>query len=107
VAEPGVRALEDPCWGLLASRSTARLLTYYLLFVAVALLLFLALLRIVNSPFGRVLQAIRENDFRAEAIGYRTVVYRTLEQRAVGAVRHRSPARCWRCGCATSARTPR
>jgi branched-chain amino acid transport system permease protein len=36
-----------------------------------------ALLRIVNSPFGRVLQAIRENDFRAEAIGYRTVVYRT------------------------------
>ncbi len=38
----------------------------------------LALLRIVNSPFGRVLQAIRENDFRAEAIGYRTVVYRTI-----------------------------
>jgi len=36
------------------------------------------MLRIVNSPFGRVLQAIRENDFRAEAIGYRTVVYRTL-----------------------------
>jgi branched-chain amino acid transport system permease protein len=25
-----------------------------------------------------VLQAIRENDFRAEAIGFRTVVYRTL-----------------------------
>jgi len=41
-------------------------------------MLFLLLLRIVNSPFGRVLQAIRENDFRAEAIGYRTVVYRTL-----------------------------
>jgi branched-chain amino acid transport system permease protein len=40
--------------------------------------LFLVLLRIVNSPFGRVLQAIRENDFRAEAIGFRTVVYRTL-----------------------------
>jgi branched-chain amino acid transport system permease protein len=54
-----------------------KVFTYYLLFVAVALL-FLALLRIVNSPFGRVLQAIRENDFRAEAIGYRTVVYRTL-----------------------------
>jgi branched-chain amino acid transport system permease protein len=32
----------------------------------------------VNSPFGRVLQAIRENTFRAEAIGYRTVVYRTI-----------------------------
>src|SRR5207237_10391745 len=38
----------------------------------------LALLRTVSSPFGRVLHAIRENAFRAEAIGYRTVVYRTL-----------------------------
>lgn len=54
-----------------------RLLCYYLLFVT-AMGLFLALLRIVNSPFGRVLQAIRENEFRAEAIGYRVVVYRTL-----------------------------
>jgi branched-chain amino acid transport system permease protein len=54
-----------------------RHLTYWLLFVAVAVT-FLCLLRVVNSPFGRVLQAIRENDFRAEAIGYRLVVYRTL-----------------------------
>jgi branched-chain amino acid transport system permease protein len=53
-----------------------KVFSYYLLFVVVALL-FLLLLRFVNSPFGRVLQAIRENDFRAEAIGYRTVVYRT------------------------------
>ena len=53
-----------------------RLLCYYLLFTA-ALVLLLAMLRIVNSPFGRVLQAIRENEFRAEAIGYRVVVYRT------------------------------
>lgn len=53
-----------------------RLLCFYVLF-ATAVLLFLALLRIVNSPFGRVLQAIRENEFRAEAIGYRVVVYRT------------------------------
>jgi branched-chain amino acid transport system permease protein len=53
-----------------------RLLCYYLLF-ATSVVLFLALLRIVNSPFGRVLQAIRENEFRAEAIGYRVVVFRT------------------------------
>src|SRR5215813_4381479 len=55
---------------------TGRTLAYYLVFVS-ALLLFLAALRIVNSPFGCVLQAIRENDFRAEALGYRTVSYRT------------------------------
>jgi branched-chain amino acid transport system permease protein len=54
-----------------------RIVCYYLLFV-VAIVLFLAMLRIVNSPFGRVLQAIRENEFRAEAIGYRVVVYRTV-----------------------------
>jgi branched-chain amino acid transport system permease protein len=53
-----------------------RLVCYYLLFV-VAIVAVLAMLRIVNSPFGRVLQAIRENEFRAEAIGYRVVVYRT------------------------------
>ena len=54
-----------------------KLITYYLVFLS-ALALFLFMLRIVNSPFGRVLQAIRENDFRAEALGYRTVIYRTL-----------------------------
>src|SRR3569832_433018 len=54
-----------------------RILTYYLLFV-VAMVLFLAMLRIVNSPFGRTLQALRENEFRAEAIGYRVVYFRTM-----------------------------
>jgi len=61
----------------LTQRIDGRIVCYYLLFVLCVLLL-LALLRIVNSPFGRVLQAIRENEFRAEAIGYRVVVYRTI-----------------------------
>jgi branched-chain amino acid transport system permease protein len=61
---------------LLGVMLDGRLLCYYLLFFT-ALVLLLAMLRIVNSPFGRVLQAIRENEFRAEAIGYRVVVYRT------------------------------
>ena len=71
---PGTSFAESPFLGVSLD---GRLLTYYLLF-AVALVLFLAMLRIVNSPFGRVLQAIRENEFRAEAIGYRVVVYRTV-----------------------------
>ena len=70
---PSFTLFEQPLLGVTVD---GKVLTYYLLFVAVAVL-FLALLRIVNSPFGRVLQAIRENDFRAEAIGFRTVVYRT------------------------------
>ena len=55
----------------------SRIATYYLVF-GIALTLFLGLLRVVNSPFGRVLLAIRENEFRTEALGYRTVVYRTI-----------------------------
>jgi branched-chain amino acid transport system permease protein len=71
---PGFRLFADPVLGV---RLDGRLLTYYLIF-AVSLALFLSMLRAVNSPFGRVLQAIRENEFRAEALGYRTIVYRTL-----------------------------
>ena len=70
---PSFEFAEQPFLGVSLD---GRLLCYYLLFFT-ALILFLALLRIVNSPFGRVLQAIRENEFRAEAIGYRVVVYRT------------------------------
>ncbi|CAM5791155.1 MAG: branched-chain amino acid ABC transporter permease [Burkholderiales bacterium] len=71
---PSFEPFESEFLGVLID---GKIISYYLLFVVCALLV-LALLRIVNSPFGRVLQAIRENEFRAEAIGYRVVVYRTL-----------------------------
>ena len=71
---PGFSLADTPFLGVSLD---GKLITYYLLF-GVAVVLFLVMLRIVNSPFGRVLQAIRENDFRAEALGYRTVVFRTL-----------------------------
>ena len=71
---PSTEFSEEPFLGVSLD---GRLLTYYLLFLT-ALGLLLALLRIVNSPFGRVLQAIRENEFRAEALGYRVVVFRTF-----------------------------
>ena len=74
VLTPGFRLMRDRVLGVAIN---GRILSYYLIFGA-TVILFLLMLRIVNSPFGRVLQAIRENDFRAEAIGYRTVVYRTL-----------------------------
>src|SRR6187431_886240 len=56
---PSFEFAEDPFLGVSLD---GRLLCYYLLFVA-AVVLVLALLRIVNSPFGRVLLAIRENEF--------------------------------------------
>jgi branched-chain amino acid transport system permease protein len=70
---------------LFGVRLNGRLLDYYLVYV-VSVVLVLVLLRVVNSPFGSVLMAIRENPFRAEAIGYRTVVYRTLASCIAAAV---------------------
>ncbi|WP_425358972.1 branched-chain amino acid ABC transporter permease [Antarcticimicrobium luteum] len=68
----GKEALGGELFGV---KLNGKLLAYYFVFAG-ALVLFLMLLRVVNSPFGRVLLAIRENDFRAEAIGYRVVYYR-------------------------------
>jgi len=70
---PGFSLSERP---VLGASLNGKLISYYLL-AAAAAVLFLVMLRIVNSPFGRVLQAIRENAFRAEALGYPTVLYRT------------------------------
>jgi branched-chain amino acid transport system permease protein len=74
VLQPGLKLVHDKVFGVAI---TGKILTYYLIFAVVAIL-FLLLLRVVNSPFGRVLQAIRENPFRAEALGYRTVFHRTF-----------------------------
>jgi branched-chain amino acid transport system permease protein len=74
VLRPGFRLFDFNVLGIAIS---GRVLSYYLVFTVCAVL-FLVLLRIVNSPFGRVLQAIRENPFRAEALGYRIVFHRTL-----------------------------
>ena len=71
---PAFKLIETPVVGV---EINGRILSYYVVFIG-CLVLFLLLLRIVNSPFGRVLQAIRENAFRAEALGYKTVIYRTL-----------------------------
>ena len=71
---PSFHLLQEPLLGL---QVNGTVVTYYLTF-SVALLLFLLMLRVVNSPFGRVLQAIRENEFRVEAMGFQVVAYRTM-----------------------------
>ncbi|MDN2567070.1 branched-chain amino acid ABC transporter permease [Aquibium sp. A9E412] len=61
---------------LFGVRLNGKIVAYYFVFLS-SLILFLAMLRIVASPLGTVLEAIRENELRAEAIGYRVVAYRT------------------------------
>jgi branched-chain amino acid transport system permease protein len=74
ILKPGFRLFPEPVMGVIVN---GRVITYYITF-AVSLVLFLIMLRIVNSPFGLVLRAIRENEFRVEAMGYRVVAYRSL-----------------------------
>ncbi len=46
-------------------------------FVAVVFLFgFLSIMRIVNSPFGEILKAIRENEPRVISLGYRATLYK-------------------------------
>jgi branched-chain amino acid transport system ATP-binding protein len=52
--------------------------TYYTLVAVIAFALVYALLRVVRSPFGHVLVAIRENEQRATFQGYDTDKYKLL-----------------------------
>ncbi|HEY7664929.1 MAG TPA: branched-chain amino acid ABC transporter permease [Xanthobacteraceae bacterium] len=50
----------------------------YVMVLVVFLAGFLLIYRIVNSPFGEVLKAIRENETRAVSLGYKTERYKLL-----------------------------
>jgi branched-chain amino acid transport system permease protein len=52
--------------------------TLYFVVLAIFLLAFLLIYRIVNSPFGEVLKSIRENEQRAVSLGYKTDQYKLL-----------------------------
>ena len=51
---------------------------FYLLSLMVMLLVFMLLKRFTNSPVGRVLQAIRENEKRTESLGFQVVHYKII-----------------------------
>lgn len=54
------------------------LTTAYFVVLAIFLLGFAVIYRAVNSPFGEVLQAIRENEQRAISLGYRADRYKLI-----------------------------
>jgi branched-chain amino acid transport system permease protein len=53
-------------------------MTMYAFVVVVALAAFFLIYRIINSPFGEVLKAIRENEQRAISLGYKTDNYKLV-----------------------------
>lgn len=53
-------------------------LAYYVLVSSLFLLALWAMKRVVESPLGKILQAIRENEVRAEAVGYNAPRFKLL-----------------------------
>ena len=74
---PGIFKVSFNLGKFLGVEITGRLITYYFILV-VCLGLFLLMIRFIHSPLGRVMQAIRDNEPRAEAIGYKTFIVKTI-----------------------------
>jgi branched-chain amino acid transport system permease protein len=53
-------------------------LAFYYVALALCALTYLFVRRLIGSPFGSVLLAIRENEARAQAIGYNTLMFKLL-----------------------------
>ena len=74
--EDGIQAV--PRGYLLGSIDLNQPLVMYYFVLAVFLFGFAVIVRTINSPFGQVLKAIRENEPRAVSLGYRSEHYKLL-----------------------------
>lgn len=59
---------------------------FYYVVLAVCSFLFIVMVRVLNSRFGHVLQAIRENETRMTALGFRVYHYKLLAFTLAGAI---------------------
>jgi branched-chain amino acid transport system permease protein len=74
--EDGIQAV--PRGKLFGTIDLADQTNMYITTVAIFLLGFLLIYRIIHSPFGEVLKAIRENEARAISLGYKTDRYKLM-----------------------------
>ncbi|KAB2882077.1 MAG: branched-chain amino acid ABC transporter permease [Pseudorhodoplanes sp.] len=74
--EDGIQAV--PRGHLFGLISLADPMAMYTVVVVVFLACFLVIYRIIHSPFGEVLKAIRENEARAISLGYKTDRYKLV-----------------------------
>jgi len=73
----GLTGVPDPAIGIppyTLSLGDSYVLFYFTLIIVI--LVYYLCVRVVNSPFGRVLQAIRDNEERVEFLGYPVRVYK-------------------------------
>ena len=59
-------------------------ISFYFLALVFFLISFFIIKRVIDSPFGKVLVAIRENESRAEAIGYNTRIFKLISFQICG-----------------------
>jgi branched-chain amino acid transport system permease protein len=74
--EDGIQAV--PRGKLLGFIDLANQTNMYVTVLVIFLVCFLLIYRIINSPFGEVLKAIRENEQRAISLGYKTERYKLV-----------------------------
>jgi branched-chain amino acid transport system permease protein len=74
---PGMLAVSFTVGKVFGFEVTGRIVTYYLLLIACAGL-FASMLRFIHSPLGHVLEAIRDNVQRADALGYKTFIFQGI-----------------------------
>jgi len=73
-ADEGLHGVPFPDW---INPNTHRL-QFYFIALGFAVVMYLVMRRIVNSPTGKVMVAVRENDSRVSMIGYNPAVYRSV-----------------------------
>ena len=74
--EDGIQAV--PRGRLFGRFDLSNEMTMYVFVLVVVLAAFLLIYRIINSPFGEVLKAIRENEQRTISLGYKTDRYKLV-----------------------------
>jgi branched-chain amino acid transport system permease protein len=73
-ADEGLHGVPFPAW---LNPNTYRL-QFYFIALAFLVLMFLLLRRVVQSPTGRVMVAVRENESRVRMIGFNPALYRSV-----------------------------
>jgi len=73
-AEDGLHGVPVPDW----LNPTNERLRFYYLALGFAVLMYLVARRVVESPVGHIMVAIRENEPRAKMIGYNTFVFKLI-----------------------------
>jgi branched-chain amino acid transport system permease protein len=77
ISLPGIFSVAFNLGKFMGIEITGRVVTYYLI-LFICLAFFLMMIRFTHSPLGRVLQAIRDNEQRAIALGYKTFIYKSI-----------------------------